>query len=89
MRRGGSKVQNVDLDGYEAKAARQERQVPAKAWSSRKELNRGMIEWSRPSGRSAHPSSPYTAGGILEAEAQIILLGPCMMSDYLQESKNK
>ena len=35
-------MQNVDLDGYEEKAERQERQVPAKARTSRKEPNRGM-----------------------------------------------
>jgi len=55
MRRGGSKAQNVDLEGYEEKAARQERQVPANARRSRKEPNRVTIDWSRPSGRSAHP----------------------------------
>jgi hypothetical protein len=48
-------VHIVDFDGYEEKAACQEWQVPAKAKRSRKEHKRGMMEWSRPSGRSAHP----------------------------------
>jgi len=43
-RRDGSKVHNVDLDGYEEKAARQEGQVPAKARSSMMEPNRGTTE---------------------------------------------
>jgi len=86
-RSGGSKVQNVDLDGCEEKAERQERHVPAKARSSRKEPNRGMMDWSKPSGRSAHPGSPHTAGVVVEAEAPEILLGLCMISDSLQRSE--
>jgi len=47
MRRGGSMVQKVDLDGYEEKEARQERQVLANAVRSIKDPSRGTMEWSR------------------------------------------
>jgi hypothetical protein len=50
-RRGGSKAQNLDLDGYDKKAAHQERQVLAKARRSMKEPRRATIDWSRPPGR--------------------------------------
>jgi len=39
------------LDGYDEKAARQERQVLAKARRSLKEPRRATIDWSGPPGR--------------------------------------
>lgn len=80
-------MHKVDLDGYEKKAACQERQVAAKARRSKEEPNIATIECSRPSGRSAQPWRVDTAW-CLEIEVANSLLWLCMMINSLQNIVN-
>ena len=84
MRTGGHEKHKVDLDGCEKKAARQGRQVAAKARRSMEEPKRATIECSRSSGRSAQPWRLDTARR-LDIEVINHLLGLCMMTNSLSE----
>lgn len=87
MRKGGFDKQKVDLDGYEKKAARQGRQVAAKARRSMEEPKIATIECSRSSGRSSQPWRLDTAR-CLDIEVINSFLGLRMMTNSLQNIIN-
>ena len=83
MKRGGHKARKIDLDGYEKKAACQERQVTAKARMSMEEVSIPTIECSKASGRSTQPWKVDTSW-CLEPEPTHSLLGLFMTRYSLQ-----